>query len=94
MAQKTVFTSLDKQDLEALIEAYNTMLVSTTDKLRLEELAKEAYHDEVRPVVRKLAAFVSLWEEIHEKELLDTAMAKAHPTTVAARAITRTVNGA
>lgn len=91
---KTVFVSLDKQDVEVLIEAYNAMLVSTTDKLRLEELAKEAYHEEVRPVVKKLAAFVGYWEELHERELLDESKETARPTdTTAARAITRTVSG-
>lgn len=94
MSRKTVFVALDKQDVELLIEAYNEMLVRTTDKLRLEELAKEAYHDEARPVVKKLAAFVGYWEELHERELLDEAEEKARPTdTVAARAITRTVSG-
>jgi cell division septum initiation protein DivIVA len=88
-----VYTALDKQDLELLIEAYNELLVRTTDKLRLEELAKEAYHDEARPVVKKLAKFVSFWEEINEQELLEAAQEKANPTTEAARAITRTVIG-
>lgn len=94
MDRKTVFVSLDKQDLEVLVEAYNEMLVRTTDKLRLEELAKEAYHDEARPVVKKLAMFVGYWEEIHSKELQDEAVEKARPTVAAARAITRTINGA
>jgi hypothetical protein len=59
----------------------------------LEELAKEAYHDEVRPVVKKLAIFVEYWEELHERELLNEAEEKARPTdTVAARAITRSVS--
>ena len=95
MERKTVFVSLDKQDVEVLIEAYNEMLLRTTDKLRLEEMAKEAFHDEVRPVVKKLAAFVGYWEELHERELLNDAVGKARPTdTVAARAITRTLSGA
>ena len=94
MERKTVYTALDKQDLELLIEAYNELLVRTTDKLRLEELAKEAYHYEARPVVKKLAKFVGFWEEINEKELLEKAQEKANPTTEAARAITRAVSGA
>lgn len=79
MDRKTVFTSLDKQDLQALIEAYNLLLIEKTDKFRREEYAKEAYHDEVRPIVKKLAKFISEWEEIHEKELLDAAIAEARP---------------
>lgn len=95
MDRKTVFVSLDKQDVEVLIEAYNEMLVRTTDKLRLEELAKEAYHEEVRPVVKKLAMFVGYWEELNARALIEEAEEKAHPTdTVAARAITRKLTGA
>ena len=66
--EKTVFASLDKRDLEELIRAYNDKLVESTDRYRHEETAKEAYHDDIRPLVKKLAKFVEQWEELDTKE--------------------------
>lgn len=73
----TVYTSLDKADLEELISSYNEKLILATDKWRSEELAKEAYHDDIRPLVKKLAKFVEEWEELAAKEKLDDELTAA-----------------
>ena len=73
---ETAYTTLDKGDLEELIRAYNDKLNDATCRLKLEELAKDAFHDEVRPIVKKLGKFVELWEEVVEKEAQSKALAE------------------
>ena len=68
MEPKTVYASLEKKDLEELIKAWNEKLVVLTDRWRNEETAKMAYDDEVRPIAKRLAKFVELWEELDAKE--------------------------
>ena len=63
-----VYATMDKQDLEKIIRAYNDRLLEATDRWRLEEQAKDAFHEDVRPIVKKLAKFVELWEEADKKE--------------------------
>lgn len=75
--EKTIYSSLDKADLEELIRAYNDKIVQSTDRYRHEETAKEAYHDDIRPLVKKLAKFVEEWEELAEKEKLDDELTAA-----------------
>ena len=68
MYTREVCAMLDRNDLEELIRAYTNKLNDATCRLRLEELAKEGFHDEVRPIAKKLAMFVELWENATEKE--------------------------
>ncbi len=74
MYRKEVAAMLDRNDLEELIRAYNDKLNDATCRLKLEELAKDAFHDEVRPIVKKLAMFVELWEDVVEKEAQNKAL--------------------
>ena len=76
MDMNTVYAALDRSDLEELIRAYTNKLNDATCRLRLEELAKEGYHDEVRPIAKKLAMFVELWEDVVEKEAHGKALAE------------------
>lgn len=64
----TVYATLDKKDIEELLRAYNDKLVEATDRFRLEETAKPAHHEEMRPLIKKMAKLVDLWEELDEKE--------------------------
>lgn len=64
----TVYATLDKRDIEELLQAYNDKHVEATDRYRLEETAKPVHHEEIRPLIKKMAKLVELWEEIDAKE--------------------------
>ena len=66
--EQAVYAALEKKDIEELLKAYTDKFNDATCRLRLEELAQDAWNEEIRPIVKKLAKFVELWEEADAKE--------------------------